>query len=792
MEDQNTRVEDYLNDKLQTKADLQNLDTLLLDVKNQQELLREQLQEAETSFESSTKKVRSHTSSVLQRAELFEKEQRTIDRRLLVVTRAETSDAAARKFQKSVDKLQRLDVATAYVQLLKEVDDLSAQARKQIKTDSDAGLRPYVRLQQISSSLKVLQPAAEGAAPHLIDHVEKVTGALWKDMKLIHSTELEQVLEKIRWPSKDAKLLGATLQAWRDAVEKLLRMQDPELVSNEKAQYDPKAGQDPLVLLPLEVMVKPLELRFRYHFDGDRPTNRLDKPEYFMSHITDLLNTYNSFFVEYLQPVLQSHFENSELAFNPAYMDATSALITSLLPMLRAKVFSLLPQIASQPQLLSHFVHELISFDTSLREEWSYDGAGGARSWRGITWEVLVQKDWFGRWLQVEKEFALSRYQNIIDAPDGREIDYDSLDPGATKPTKAAIRVNDLLETVTDRYKPLTSFSQKLRFLIDIQIAIFDKFHERLRSGLEAYLAATSTVVRAVQGVGKDEKASIKGMGGLERLCRIFGSAEYLEKAMGDWSDDIFFLELWDELQDRARGSTSSNLAGPMSLEHIAERTSSAVGSDQDSGALFDETAGAYRSVRVHAEETIVDLLNSSIRESLRPYSRINPWSSLDVDSSSSSAMSISAELDVVIQQLKTFFSYLSPVLGRAPLRRVSRQLLLHIQTYLWDYVLMRNTFSSAGASQFSRDVRGIWDVMDSHIGLGQAEIGMRKLSEGITLLTLPVQAAEEEEISLGEIEQQMFASNEKARDALEQIGLVLLTESEGRSILERRVELAS
>ena len=34
---------------------------------------------------------------------------------------------------------------------------------------------------------------------------------------------------------------------------------------------------DPLVLLPLEVMVRPLELRFMYHFDGDRPTNRPDK-----------------------------------------------------------------------------------------------------------------------------------------------------------------------------------------------------------------------------------------------------------------------------------------------------------------------------------------------------------------------------------------------------------------------------------------------------------------------------------------------------------------------------------
>lgn len=94
-------------------------------------------------------------------------------------------------------------------------------------------------------------------------------------------------------------------------------------------------------------------------------------------------------------------------------------------------------------------------------------------------------------------------------------------------------------DLVSDRYRPLASFSQKLRFLIDIQISIFDKFHARLQSALEAYLAATSAVVRAVQGVSKEERASVEGLGGLERLCRIYGSAEYLEKAMRDWSDDV-------------------------------------------------------------------------------------------------------------------------------------------------------------------------------------------------------------------------------------------------------------
>ena len=68
----------------------------------------------------------------------------------------------------------------------------------------------------------------------------------------------------------------------------------------------------------------------------------------------------------------------------------------------------------------------------------------------------------------------MSRYQSIIDEPTAGELDYDSVSADATKPSKAAIRVNDLLETITDRYKPLSSFSQKLRFLIDIQQEILE------------------------------------------------------------------------------------------------------------------------------------------------------------------------------------------------------------------------------------------------------------------------------------------------------------------------------
>lgn len=42
-EERDVRVEDYLNDKLQTRTDLANIDSLLEDVKAQQVLLQQQV-----------------------------------------------------------------------------------------------------------------------------------------------------------------------------------------------------------------------------------------------------------------------------------------------------------------------------------------------------------------------------------------------------------------------------------------------------------------------------------------------------------------------------------------------------------------------------------------------------------------------------------------------------------------------------------------------------------------------------------------------------------------------------
>ena len=60
-----------------------------------------------------------------------------------------------------------------------------------------------------------------------------------------------------------------------------------------------------------------------------------------------------------------------------------------------------------------------------------------------------------------------------------------------------------------------------------------------------------------------------------------------------------------------------------MSVQEVADRTSSTVGSEDDTGGLFDESAGAFKELRVRTEGLIVELLSSNTKEALRPYSRM-------------------------------------------------------------------------------------------------------------------------------------------------------------------------
>src|SRR3569833_4687390 len=115
-----------------------------------------------------------------------------------------------------------------------------------------------------------------------------------------------------------------------------------------------------------------------------------------------------------------------------------------------------------------------------------------------------------------------------------------------------------------------------------------------------------------------------------------------------------FFITLWDQLQERAKKSEDkSNLAGGMSYDQVKDVTSSAVGSEEDGGVLFDETIEAYSMRRKTAQEFLINAVVDSHRKAFRPYLQRAKWTTINEDPSATDPyqVAITAELDETLSE---------------------------------------------------------------------------------------------------------------------------------------------
>lgn len=83
-----------------------------------------QLHEAQEHLHGAKQDAHDHHARLQQQAGAFRASQADIDRRLMVITASDTSDEAVPRFEAVLNTLQRLDVASAYVDLLRDVDVL--------------------------------------------------------------------------------------------------------------------------------------------------------------------------------------------------------------------------------------------------------------------------------------------------------------------------------------------------------------------------------------------------------------------------------------------------------------------------------------------------------------------------------------------------------------------------------------------------------------------------------------------------------------------------------------------
>ncbi|KAI4591818.1 hypothetical protein KJ359_012199 [Pestalotiopsis sp. 9143b] len=766
------RLEDYLDDKLQSTTDLDNLDSFLANIEEQRSQLQAQLDDATQELAEVRRAAEDRQGGLIRQIDEFQELQNSIDTRLQIIASSDAPDDAIRRLEGPMKQLQKVELAYQYVSLLQDVENMRLEARSHLPDSPKAALEPYSRLKQLSVRLRELQGAADEAAGHLVNHVEHITDNLWDEMKKTMSQEMEAVLKKRNWP-QGVDVTAEMDEEWLQCFEKLIDLQMPEIIYSDQA----------VSLLPIDVMVKPFVQWFRFQFMGDSPTST---PQAFgtfcVPGFVQLVEKWEDFFRENLGHSLKPRFEGTKVADQSIYVDPACALITSLLPVMRQKVEAVVQHGLKNPQYLSSLMDQLMTFDETLRTRFDYDGGDSQNGWPGLASEVLDTH--FRDWLQAEKDFALERFHTILNSADARNIDYDYSGPGKMKPTYAAVRVTDLLKSVTAQYQRVRRLPHKTRFLIDIQQEILDQYHARLVDSLEAYATLTSSVARTLQGVSKEQLAALEGTGGMETLCKVLGSADHIINTLKAWGNESFFMLLWEELKVRVRQvDDQTNVVGGMSYDQVKDRTSSEIDSIAN-GSIFDETVKFYSKRRDRAQAFLVDALANSHQTVFRPYLSKAQWSIVNVESDPSQ-YSITAELDEPLRILKRNLTFLEAALSTTVYRKVWRDTLERLQEMLWSGILLRHSFTTLGANQFVRDIQAICSLVDRHIPDGSS--ALTQLQEGALLLSLPLER--DSGLTLKLASDRIFTDNAEARRVLEELDIDTLEPANARRILQCRVE---
>ncbi|KAH8548325.1 TIP-1 family-domain-containing protein, partial [Umbelopsis sp. PMI_123] len=644
-------------------------------------------------------------------------------------------------------KLTKLDNTRQYVKVLIIVDELSSRAKSLVKEDPQAALKPYGQLAKLTKVTKA--SSLSGCNTELIEYMTIRQTTLWEELKDILSKKFNDTLKALQWPVPLKPPYNIQtkehVKLFEQAFSDLLLLQLPLTGLDESGGTVEEDSYQALV--PIQLMLDALSLRFRFHFEGSRPTNRLDKPEWYMNHTIQTISQHLPFIIGVVQPVIDKY--NSPSLRNSAKTD----FITGILNDLKRKLQKSIPQILQQPALLSHTIHESLSFDQTLRERFAYNAPKGSEFNLGLAQVIVGNTKWFDAWLQMEKEFAVDRFNEIVhdrnawdftsdgDDKEGPEYTHDDEDDDyeddkdTVLATKSASRILSLVEGITESYRLLPLFEQRLRFLMEIQIDLLESYHRRIASAVDSFEALSlirsvpvpGALPDAVTGVmTSTEKSGTTG--GLQRLCRWWASAITVRDRILEWGEDDFFLEMWSDLNHKAAKAQALTELNT-SLNALPDPDS------YEDGTVFTEVADElYDTLCAKIQKTVVKMVSKDWSVGARSYSKSRNWTLAMSDASSSE---ISAELYRPVADLKRNLNYLASALPTTLFHSVLRNILIEIDDWFWKNIVTAHQFSRQGGYQLQLDVSiGVWQTARAWVK--KPENSTRRLKEALILLTLP------------------------------------------------------
>uniref|UniRef100_A0AAY4BSL6 RAD50-interacting protein 1 n=1 Tax=Denticeps clupeoides TaxID=299321 RepID=A0AAY4BSL6_9TELE len=511
-------------------------------------------------------------------------------------------------------------------------------------------------------------------------------------------SDFGEVLTQLHWPFTSPPTPSLTAPANGQELGTQLEVLVSQLVALQSSYPAPLlegcsrpgvAHSSPLSL-PIQIMLLPLNKRFRYHFSGNRQTNSLNKPEWYLTQVLMWMGYNSGFMDEKIQPIL----DHTGIDIN-----AKVELCRGLLSLAQEKLASDAARLLYDDALFCHLVDEVLQFEKELRTTHAYPSSlPGAL-------HVLLDESVFQKWLSVERKMAVEKVDAMLSAEGAWSSQYkDVSDVDELKAPDCAETFMTLLLVITDRYRSLPSPQAQLSFLA-LQRELVDDFRIRLTQ------------------VMKEE--SRNPLGG--RYCAILNAANYISTVLSDWSDNVFFLQL-----QQAAVALGDEVMGPLGATEAGRLASL-------EGSLFEGLLGLLERLRGDMLGRLLDAVMRDVQEKAQPYSR-DRWLSLPAQGDQA-AMSLSSSACPMMLCLRDHLLQLQQRLCLPLFQMFWQGLAEKLDLFIYQEVILYNHFNEGGAAQLHFDMtRNLFPLFGHYCK--RPENFFKHVKEACIILTLNVGSA--------------------------------------------------
>ncbi|XP_037552024.1 RAD50-interacting protein 1 [Nematolebias whitei] len=213
------------------------------------------------------------------------------------------------------NRVDFMDKSLRYLKCLHYMGELSATVQQCLMINSvgDA-IRAVKNMAALDCGLN------QSGCSHLQDFLRKTLSFWHNIIKEQLTSDFENVLTHLHWPivstcqpstpvansqevSSRLEEVVTQLHALQTS-DNLVSQRGQSLSSDQVLSSATPQLQDPPLCLPVQIMLQPLRKRFRYHFCGNRQTNSLSKPEWYLTQVLIWMGSSSDFLNEKIQPVL--------------------------------------------------------------------------------------------------------------------------------------------------------------------------------------------------------------------------------------------------------------------------------------------------------------------------------------------------------------------------------------------------------------------------------------------------------------------------------------------------------